>query len=65
MRKEKNTIKIKKRKKRKKMNKIILLLVTCLITSCTVYDGALNKLKNLDKAKCYDKETNTIKIGCK
>ena len=47
------------------MNKIILIIFTCLITSCTAYEGALNKLKNLDKAKCYNKETNTIEIGCK
>ena len=51
------------------MKNIILLLSIMLITSCTTAknftDGAKNKLKNLGNNPCYDKETNSIKIGCK
>ena len=47
------------------MNKIILINIACLVTSCTAYEATLNKLKNLDKAKCYKKYTNTIEIHCK
>ena len=51
------------------MRKFVLLLSLMLMTSCTtaknLTDGALDKIKNLDKAKCYNKETNTIEIGCK
>ena len=49
------------------MNKIILIIVTLALTSCTAYDmsGINKKIKNIGKNPCYDKESNTVKIGCK
>ena len=49
------------------MNKIILIIVALALTSCTAYnmDGINKKIKNIGKNPCYDKESNTVKIGCK
>jgi uncharacterized protein YceK len=51
------------------MKKILIILSTIILTSCgSISDmktGAKEKLKNLGKNPCYDKETNSIKIGCK
>ena len=49
------------------MKKIILIIAALALTSCTAYNmGGINKkIKNLGKNPCYDKETNTVKIGCK
>ena len=46
------------------MKKIILVPIAIVFTNCST-DSMVDKLKNMDKAKCFDKETNTIKIGCK
>ena len=49
------------------MKKIVLIIATLALTSCTAYDMAdINKrIKNIGKNPCYDKESNTVKIGCK
>ena len=49
------------------MKKIILIIAALALTSCTAYDmsGINKKIKNLGKNPCYDKESNTVKIGCK
>tara|TARA_B110000902_G_C14010119_1_gene476118 strand:+ start:68 stop:220 length:153 start_codon:yes stop_codon:yes gene_type:complete len=49
------------------MKKIVLIIATLVLTSCTGYDMSdINKkIKNIGKNPCYDKETNTVKIGCK
>ena len=44
------------------MKKIILVIVSLALTSCS---GIKEKIGNLDKAKCYNPETKSIKIGCK
>ena len=47
----------------------MFIIIGLTLTSCSNSNGVLSKVKekisNLDKAECYDKETNSIKIGCK
>jgi len=49
------------------MKKIILIIAALALTSCTAYDmsGINKKIKNIGKNPCYDKESKTVKIGCK
>ena len=51
------------------MKKFVLLLSLLLMTSCTtaknLTDGTMDKIKNLGKNPCYNKETNVVVIGCK
>jgi predicted small secreted protein len=51
------------------MKKVIFLIVAFTLSSCgTISDvssGVKEGVKNLGKNPCYDKETNTIKVGCK
>ena len=35
-----------------------------MLTSCST-DNLTNKVKNFGKNPCYDKATNTVKLGCK
>ena len=46
------------------MKKIFLIIFALMLANCST-DSMVDKLKNLDKAKCYDKESKTLKIGCK
>ena len=51
------------------MKNIIIVLVELCLTSCTstksTFSAIGDKIKGLSKAKCYVKETKSIKIGCK
>jgi hypothetical protein len=49
------------------MKKFKLILIVFALTSCTSYDmsGVNEKIKNLGKNPCYDKETNKVTILCK
>ena len=51
------------------MKKIIFLIAAFTLSSCEsisdVSNNVKNSMKNLGKNPCYDKETNTIKVGCK
>jgi len=49
------------------MKKIVLIIATLALTSCTAYDMTdINKrIKNIGKNPCYDKETNKTTIACK
>tara|TARA_B100001093_G_scaffold306946_1_gene292964 strand:+ start:633 stop:794 length:162 start_codon:yes stop_codon:yes gene_type:complete len=51
------------------MKKILLIISTLALTSCgsisDMSESIKGSLKNLDKNPCYDKTTDTIKIGCK
>ena len=49
------------------MKKIVLIIAALALTSCTAYDmsGINKKIKGIGKNPCYDKQSNTVKIGCK
>ena len=51
------------------MKKIIFIIVTLVLTSCGTISDMSNSvksgMKNISNNPCYDKDTNTIKIGCK
>ena len=49
------------------MKKIILILSALILTSCSLpsTDSLKNKIKNAGKNPCFDKATETMKVGCK
>ena len=51
------------------MKKIILILTTIILTSCSattsLKDSIKDSMGNLGKNPCYDKASNTVKVGCK
>jgi len=51
------------------MKKLILILTALILTSCAattgLKDGIKDSIGNLGNNPCYDKETNTVKVGCK
>ena len=47
------------------MKKFMLIFISLILTSCSSGNSIMEKIGNLDKAKCYDPETKSIKIGCK
>ena len=50
------------------MKKIIFIIISIMLTSCStdnLTNKVKNKVKNFGNNPCYDKATNTVKLGCK
>ena len=48
------------------MKKIILLLISITLTSCSLsVDNVTDKIKNIGKNPCWNAETKSVEVGCK